>query len=312
LNRGYRYVDRIDRRSAGETVLDYYASRYRHSTPEEWRARIETGSILLDGAKTAHDVRLVAGQELAYERAPWIEPEAPSRFRVLYEDEHLLAVDKPSGLPVLPGGHHLESTLLAHVRARFPAERALSPLHRLGRATSGIVLFARTESASRAMTRSFATRRVTKVYRALVAGLGMASEKVVDVPIGRIPYAPTGELYAAKPDGAPSRSIFRTIAEDPSTARSLVEVQIVTGRPHQIRIHAAAIGHPLAGDPLYVAGGGPRALDSGGRGALPGDGGYLLHARRIAFVHPVGGESVEILSRPPSALLAPGEHGGLA
>jgi len=307
LNHGYTYVDRIDSDGAGETVLAFYTRRYRHSTESEWRERIRAGAIRLDGEPVAATTVLRAGQVLSYARAPWVEPEAPRAFGVLHEDEHLIAVDKPSGLPVLAGGHHLENTLVALVRERFTGEVPPSPLHRLGRATSGIVLFARTRFALRRLTEDFAERRITKIYRALVQGVGLADETTIDVPIGRIDYAPTGKLYAAARDGAASRSICRLLHADSDRLRSLVEVRIVTGRPHQIRIHMAAIGHPLVGDPLYVSGGGPVALVAGRRPPLPGDCGYLLHAMRLSFHHPETREPLDLRSPPASPLLRAGE-----
>lgn len=307
MNRGFCYKDEIGLDGAGESVIAFYTTRYTHSSEREWRERIEQGAVRLDGAMVAPGTLLRAGQTLSYERAPWNEPDAPSTFEVLHEDGDLLAVDKPSGLPVLPGGHYLDHTLLALVRARFTGEVPPSPLHRLGRATSGIVLFARTEEALRRLTAEFVERRIAKIYRALVAGVGLPSEQVVDAPIGRVPYPPTGKLHAATRDGAPSKSFFRLLAEDREHSQSLVEVRIVTGRPHQIRIHAAVIGHPLVGDPLYIAGGGPGPVVPGRRPPLPGDCGYHLHAMRLAFRHPRTGEDLEVFSPPPPPLRTPDE-----
>lgn len=302
LNRGFTYTDQIDAAGAGETVIAFYSRRYTHSTEAQWRGRIRDGAVLLDGKPVAATTVLRPGHVLTYQRAAWAEPDAPQSFDVLYEDEHIIAVDKPSGLPVLPGGHHLEHTLLARVRERFGGEVPPSPLHRLGRGTSGIVLFARTRRALRCLTEAFTERRVTKIYRALVQGVGLADETTIDVPIGRIDYPPTGKLHAACSDGAPSRSICRVIDADPAQRRSLVEVRIVTGRPHQIRIHMAAIGHPLVGDPLYVSGGIPAPLELGERAPLPGDCGYHLHAMRLSFRHPETGDVVELFSPPPPLL----------
>jgi 23S rRNA pseudouridine1911/1915/1917 synthase len=312
LNRGFTYTNEIDAGAAGETVVDFYTRRYPHSTAAQWRERIERGTVRLDGHEVSPTTLLRAGQTLSYERAPWDEPETPTSFGVLYEDAHVIAVDKPSGLPVLPGGHHLEHTLLALVRARFAVDNSSevppSPLHRLGRATSGIVLFARTPLALRRLTEAFSERRITKIYRALVQGVGLTDEQTIDVPIGRIDYAPTGKLYAAASGGAPSTSICRLLDEDAGQHRSLVEVRIITGRPHQIRIHMAAIGHPLVGDPLYIAGGLPTPLIPGNRPPLPGDCGYHLHAMRLTFHHPITNDPLNLFSPPPSPLRAPGER----
>jgi 23S rRNA pseudouridine1911/1915/1917 synthase len=307
VNQGYCYSNQVDGDAAGESVVAFYTRRYRHSTEAQWLDRIARGAVRLDGQRVASDVRLRAGQILTYERAPWAEPDTPTTFAVLYADAQIIAVDKPAGLPVLPGGGRLERTLLALVRARFDGDVPPSPVHRIGCGTSGIVLFARTKEALRALTAAFAARRVTRLYRALAEGVGLPAQQQVDVPVGRVGYPPTGYLYAASAGGAPSRSVFRLLCEDRAQSRSLLEVRIVTGRAQQIRIHAAAIGHPLVGDPLYVAGGVPAPLVAGVRAPLPGDCGYHLHATRLTFRHPASRQPVEIVCHPPPRLRMPDE-----
>lgn len=308
MNKGFRYSNHVDRDAAGDSVLAFYTRRYCHSTEAEWRDRIARGAVRVDGRQVASDAVLRAGQTVTYDRAPWAEPDTPTAFGVLYADDQIIVVDKPAGLPVLPGGQRLERTLLALVRARFCGDVPPSPVHRLGRGTSGIVLFARTKDALRRLTAAFADRRVTKRYRALVRGVGLPLEQEVDVPVGRVSYPPTGYLYAATADGAPARSACRLLREDRDRCQSLIEVRIVTGRTQQIRIHTAAIGHPLVGDPLYVSGGGPAPLVAGTRAPLPGDCGYHLHATRLAFVHPALHQPVEIVSPPPPLLRCPAEQ----
>ena len=302
MNSGYTYTDTVDSDGAGETVLAFYTTRYTHSTEAVWRERIESGAVLLDGKRISVDIVLLNGQELTYHREAWQEPVAPRTFEVLYEDAQIIAVNKPSGLPVLPGGHHLENTLLAAVRERFGGEVPPSPLHRLGRGTSGIVLFARDVDALRQLTDAFRNRTITKVYRALVEEIGIEQTFVVRQPIGKIPYPPTGELYAASPKGKPAVSECMVLQEDRSLAQTLLDVRIITGRPHQIRIHVAAAGHPLVGDPLYIIGGGPAPIVAGQRPPLPGDVGYHLHARLLEFTHPRTGESIRVEATPPKSL----------
>ena len=307
-NQGYTYTNRIDADGEGETLLGFYLRRYTHSTEAEWRGRIEQGLVKLNGASARHDTALRRGDTLTYLREPWPEPETPLSFETLYEDAHLLAVHKPSGLPVLPGGHHLTNTLLALVRNRYDGEVEPSPLHRLGRGTSGIVLFARSREALRIMTETFVERRITKVYRALVQGVNLPDTFVIDTPIGPVDYPPIGRLHAATPDGRASRSEGRCLHVDPETGNTLVEITIITGRPHQIRIHTAAFGHPLVGDPLYVSGGGPISPIEGERAPLPGDTGYNLHAHKVAFRHPTEDRDLTILAPPPACLLTPEER----
>lgn len=298
-NDGWIYRDRVQRRDDGRPVLDFYALRYPHSSRQTWLSRLSAGQIRLDGRPVAAKDRLAAGQNLSYHRPPWTEPAAPCGFAVLYEDADLVAVAKPSGLPVLPGGQFLQRTLLALVRRRYGATAA--PLHRLGRATSGIVLFARTPTARRALSAAFRQGRLRKTYRALAAGIVCPDRFSVDVPIGPVPYAPLGRLHAAAADGKPSRTHCRVLRRDVAKGQSLLEVEIPTGRPHQIRIHLAAAGHPLVGDPLYIAGGHPRPPTTAAA-ALPGDGGYALHAARLTLAHPVSGRDLLIGCHPPPLL----------
>lgn len=217
----------------------------------------------------------------------------PLAFAVLFLDEHLLAVAKPRGLPTMAGGGFLTHTLLHVVRRRFPEATAV---HRLGRGTSGIVLCARTAVARRAVAKAWRSEAVVKRYRALVTGLPSRETFDVDAPIGLVDHPRLGRVYAAVAAG--KRSLTRVRVLSARDGQALVEATIPTGRPHQIRIHLAAAGHPLVGDPLYAAGGVP------GPGALPGDGGYRLHAYRLRLDHPVTGTRIEIECAPPPELRA--------
>ena len=152
------------------------------------------------------------------------------------------------------------------------------------------------------MAKAWRERRVTKTYRALVTGSPERDGYTVEAAIGRVPHPWLGTVFAALPDGLPSRSDVRVLER--RGAASPVEVRIDTGRPQQVRIHMAASGHPLVGDPLYAAGGG---LVGEGT-ALPGATGYLLHAMRLALVHPETGEPFEVESRPPRALRGSAEE----
>ena len=295
MNQGCDYSEIIGPSAEGLGLLSYLAARWRHSTREQWRSRIEEGRVLVEGRRAGPEDILREGQSVTWSRPPWAEPEVPLGYGLLHEDESLLAVAKPSGLPMMPGGGFLEHTLLALVRRTHP--RA-SPAHRLGRGTSGVALFAKTPRAARALARSWRERGVLKVYRALIGGIPAEDSFIVETPIGPVSHPGLGTVHAASPRGKVSRSDVSVLERRAGV--SLVEVRIETGRPHQIRIHLAACGHPLAGDPLYGPGGVPKA------GALPGDLGYLLHAMRLALPHPDTGKTFELECPPPAELLTRG------
>jgi 23S rRNA pseudouridine1911/1915/1917 synthase len=293
LNEGCEYRERLGPDADARTLLAYLSRRYRHSSPAEWAARIASGHVLIDDLPAYSESLLRRGCELVWQRPPWIEPEAPTSFSVLYEDEDLLAVAKPAGLPTLPGANFLKATLLHLVRTYAPDA---APLHRLGRWTSGLVLCARNHNARTELMRQWSAKEVGKRYRALASGLPDLDEMTISTPIGPVPHALLGSLHAAFPKGKSSLSQVTVLERRADSF--LCDVRIATGRPHQIRIHLAAAGHPLVGDPLYVAGGLP-APDTH---ALPGDPGYLLHSAELSFRHPGTGREVVIECEPPSLL----------
>ncbi len=272
--------------------MAYLAGKYRHSSRAEWQERLEAGEVLVDGKPTHAHAVLKGGQWLVWRRPPWDEPDVPLAFSILYEDEEILAVAKPRGLPTLPGGGFLEHTLLALVRKNHPEA---VPVHRLGRGTSGLVLFARTATARSALCAALRRHELTKTYRALAEGLPECSDFVVEARIGPVFHPKLQTVNAACPGG--KRAISRVRVLEHRAGASLLEVRIETGRPHQIRIHLAFAGYPLLGDPLYAAGGGIRDFER-----LPGDTGYLLHAQRLGFRHPATGSNFEVECPPPPEL----------
>lgn len=292
-NDGFAYGEEIGARGAGRPLVAHLASRYPHSSPAEWARRVGDGEVEIDGVRAAVTAVLQSGQRVVWHRPPWREELVPLDFAVLHADADLLAVAKPRGLPTMPAGGFLLHTLFTVVRRRYADA---TPAHRLGRGTSGIVLFALSPLARRRLPAAWNAGAVVRRYRALAGGCLETASLAIDTPIGMVPHARLGRVHAACDGGRQARSTVRTLrAGDDAT---LVEVAIATGRPHQIRIHLAAVGHPLVGDPLYGPGGVPRA---DGGAALPGDGGYWLHADRIELPHPRtdGRTVVECLPPPP-------------
>jgi 23S rRNA pseudouridine1911/1915/1917 synthase len=299
LNHGFEYRKHLKADAAGLRIIDYVTRRYSAFTQEEWMSRIESGRVLVNGIPSNQDAILQPGQILSWMRPPWEEPEVPRSFAILYRDDHLLGVAKPKGLPTIPGGgSFLDNTLLSLVRAHFPGA---NPLHRLGRGTSGVVLFALTPEAASKVSKTWQCGQVLKIYHALASGRPANDEFEVNTPIGPVPHRFLNSIHAASPNGKPAHSHVSVLERREDC--SLLQIRITTGRPHQIRIHLAAAGHPLVGDPLYMAGGAP-AEDAC---ALPSDLGYHLHSALLGFPHPIGAEWIEIACAPPPPLRLDGE-----
>lgn len=297
MNQGWHYKNHIQKSDSGQTVLAFY-QRFQHSTVTEWRDRILRSQILLDGATTTPDTILTAGQTLVYQRLPWIEPTVPLEFPILYQDDDVWVIDKPSGLPVLPGGKFLENTVLGQLRLQYAQEK-LVPVHRLGRGTSGLLLLARSYRARRTLSQQLRDRTLSKIYRTLVGASTLPDHFIITQPIGKLPYPQLGSIYGASASGKFAESHCHVLTRSPTS--TLVEVDIKTGRPHQIRIHLAYAGYPLTGDPLYDVGGQPLPL-KGNDAPIPSDCGYCLHACSLKFMHP-NDQAIEIHAPIPKALL---------
>jgi len=307
FNNGHAYRDRVGPADlAAGSVSVFYAGRYGHSSEEVWLQRLGAGEIFRNGQQLWADGPLAAGDRLVWHRPPWQEAAVPVLPSPLFDNGDLVVFNKPSGLPVMPAGGFLEHTLLRQIErqgessAREGCGGIPSPVHRLGRFTSGLLLCARS-ATSRAWLSALLREATTvapsqgpcrKAYRALLHSPGPASplqalalggSLEITTPIGRRPHARLGSLWSAapgEPAALPASSRLTLLERQP--AGLLVEVVIASGRPHQIRIHTAAIGAPLQGDPLYAPGGRART------DALPGEGGYCLHAHRLALPMPDG------------------------
>jgi 23S rRNA pseudouridine1911/1915/1917 synthase len=306
INHGWIYRDKVER--PWPSAAAFYASRYPHSSLEIWRERLARGEIQRNGNPLRADGALEVGDRLEWHRPPWREEAVPAHWQVVHDDGDLLVIDKPSGLPVLPAGGWLEHTLLRLLERRHRTDPGgvPRPVHRLGRFTSGLLVCARRPESrgwlSARLQESTAalegaldgsttdSPRCRKVYQALLTpgGLpgGLAPEESLPIhmPIGRRPHPRLGRIWCAarevQPGDLEAHSTLRLLERGCEGDR--VELTIASGRPHQIRIHCAAIGAPLLGDPLYLPGGEARAE------ALPGDGGYWLRAQRLAMQRPDG------------------------
>lgn len=203
-------------------------------------------------------------------------------MKLLYADEHLLVVNKPAGLPVLPDGWEKDSSYL--VKRLEEEVGKVFIVHRLDKITSGVMVFARAAEVHRALNRQFEQHEAQKTYHALVEGSPKWEERVAKHPL----RANVGHKHRTMVDnkhGKPSETRFRVIRRYADAA--LLEAKPVTGRTHQIRVHAYALGHPLLGDLLY-----------GGQG-VPGMSRPMLHAQTLSFIHPMTNERVKFTAPHP-------------
>ena len=301
LNQGWTYQETVSLSAAGQTVLQYYTTRYRHSNQEQWREKIISGQITLNQKPVLAETILQSGQKLHYHRPPWEEPNVPLSYDIIYEDQDLLAIAKPAGLPVLPGGGFLEHTVLWQVKKDYPQNPPV-PVHRLGRGTSGLLLLAKSTLAKSSLSRQLRDSsrqncqkdKITKIYLAKVKQNVERDRFTITNPIGKIPHPLLGYIYGATSTGKYAQSECQVIQRNLDC--TIIQVKILTGRPHQIRIHLAAAGYPLMGDPLYGVGGIP--LIEQNAIAVPGDCGYYLHAYRLAFTHPQSNKLIDLVSPP--------------
>lgn len=340
-----------------------------------WKRRIIRGQVSVDTI-IIHDpdFPLFPNSRINYHRRPWMEPKIhvlmpsveytngdktedhPSHndnvLKVIYQDEHIMAVHKPSGLPTMPSQTYYEYTVLNALRSLETDDTSQflappQPVHRLGVGTSGVLLIATSIEARNHLSAAIREKRVKKVYRALVENPAntLPDEIRIDCPIGPVPFPIGGDTIhaACPPNGGgvgginsaikDALSLVRVVRRNLESNTAVVEVEIPTGRPHQIRIHMAYAGHPLVGDPLYLKGGIPdkttklfptrrkeeEDMDTDAeseddeiqeeqgvirRVTLPRDCGYSLHAYQITVEHPIQKDKKMTLTAiPPTNLL---------
>ncbi len=246
--------------------------------------------------RVADDVEVTVDHEPPEVHGPHGDPEVV--VPLVYEDEHVFVVDKPAGLVIHPGRGADSGTLVHGLLAIDPGLVGVGPdpdrpgiVHRLDRGTSGLMVVARTPAAHDVLRAAIAAHDVEREYAALVEGTVAEATGRIEAPLGRSPRRPT--LRAVVPDGKPAATDYEVEARyTEPVAVSLLACRLETGRTHQIRVHLAAIEHPVVGDEAY-----------GARSDLP-LGRPFLHARRLAFTHPVTGEACTFTSPLPEDLVA--------
>lgn len=303
---GVSPVDEIEQRSARITVDDHgqrldkwLVSLAGEFSRNHLQTLIEAGLVRIDGrVATSAARRVSAGQWIevglratAETRAFRPEPEVAARWGLVFQDEHLMVIDKPVGMVAHPAPGNWAGTLLNGLLAHHPAAAGLPRagiVHRLDKDTSGLMVVARTLTAMTALARAIAAREVNREYLALIHGVPRQATWSIDTPIGRDPISRV--KMAVLPGGKLARTDVQTLGSADGVAA--VHCRLHTGRTHQIRVHLASRGHPLVGDLLY-----------GGRTSL-GLSRQALHAARLSFLHPVGGQPLRFEAALPPDLEA--------
>lgn len=318
---------------AGMTVRAFLGQELALTPHQISRLKFQEEGIRVDGRKVYVNHVLLKGEILTVGLTEQVsrrdteggrtarvwEPPAPSLcatpLRVLYEDEDIIVVDKPAGLVVHPSPGHYSDTLSNQVAEHLGAVGTALDIRvtgRLDKETSGIVTFAQNTEAAAMIQRQRAEGSLTKIYLALAEGHVEQTEGVVDVPLRRLR---PGESFAsqdsaridkrmtAAPDGKPARTFYRVLEyceDEEGVQRTLLACRIEHGRTHQIRVHMAYIGHPLAGDPLYGAA--PRGSEQEKAPRVPSalsDPRMCLHAWRLSMRQPFTGERIEVEAKAP-------------
>jgi 23S rRNA pseudouridine1911/1915/1917 synthase len=271
------------------------------------RTRIQSiirDQIFFSDGRTVRPAAAVrAGETILLRRPAPIEPEVPRHFEILYEDESVLVIDKPAGLPMHTTAKFWRNTLTAVLRERYPDE-AMEVAHRIDRETSGVLVIARGREVASFLTQAFARRAVEKTYLALVKGHPPDAGRI-DQPI-KLLDTKSHVMMGPAPDGLPAVTGFRVVRRFADHA--LVEAHPETGRQHQIRVHLQSLGHPIVGDKLYGASEAlfMRACDEGVTPelleAFDGLARHALHAHRLTFPHPKSRQPVTVESPLPADL----------
>jgi 23S rRNA pseudouridine1911/1915/1917 synthase len=271
--------------------------QFSRARVQEW---IKAGRVLVNGARQRPAYTVRAGDVVE------AEPAAPAPLRavaeeiplsVLYEDNDVVAIDKPAGMVVHVGAGVLQGTLVNALLHRYGALSSVGGaarpgiVHRLDRYTSGVLLVAKNDAAHRALAAQFSGRTVEKVYVALVHGAVKAETGRIDRPIARDPVRRT-RMTARLEQGRAAWTEYRVMRR--LRKFTLLEARIGTGRTHQIRVRLSSIGHPVVGDTLYGA---PAKIPG-----LPDLGRYFLHARRIRFRQPTTGQEITVEAELPEEL----------
>lgn len=296
-----RYTEVVPPALAGER-LDRFVAMVVGCSRAEAADLVSGGAAQVAGAvRTTRSLKLTEGDEVVVD-APdvaaeqGLRPDPEVAVDLVYADDDVIVVDKSPDLVVHPGAGHGSGTLVQGLLARFPELAGVGEpdrpgiVHRLDRGTSGLLVVARTQQAYEGLVAALSAREVTREYVALVWGHPESPRGLIDAPIGRSAREPTRMAVSNRGREARTRYEVEATYDEPAPV-ALLTCRLETGRTHQIRVHLAAIGHPVVGDARY----------DGAREAIPLERPFL-HAARLAFAHPVTGEPLDLTSPLPPDL----------
>ncbi|RZM14053.1 pseudouridine synthase protein [Lactobacillus delbrueckii] len=288
MNREYE----LTAEESGQRLDKYLAGEMTDLSRSRIKELVQAGEVLVNGKKSKVSYKVQKGDLIQVTVLP-LEPlklEAENiPLDIVYEDEDIIVVNKPQGMVVHPAvghpSHTLVNALLYHTRDLADSPEGFRPgiVHRIDKDTSGLLMVAKNAAARESLEKQLAAKSNKRQYLAIVHGNFAEEEGTIDAPIGRNPK--DRKQMAVVEKGKSAVTHFKVLEQ--YQGYSLVECQLETGRTHQIRVHMAYIGHPLAGDPLY----GPRKT-------LPGHG-QFLHAKTLGFEQPSTGEWLEFSVQPP-------------
>lgn len=288
MNREYE----LTAQASGQRLDKYLAEEMTDLSRSRIKELVQAGEVLVNGKKSKVSYKVQKGDLIQVTVLP-LEPLALEAenipLDIVYEDEDVIVVNKPQGMVVHPAAGHpshtLVNALLYHTRDLADSPEGFRPgiVHRIDKDTSGLLMVAKNAAARESLEKQLAAKSNKRQYLAIVHGNFAEEEGTIDAPIGRNPK--DRKQMAVVEKGKSAVTHFRVLEQ--YQGYSLVECQLETGRTHQIRVHMAYIGHPLAGDPLY----GPRKT-------LPGHG-QFLHAKTLGFEQPSTGEWLEFSVQPP-------------
>ncbi|MBS0338311.1 MAG: RluA family pseudouridine synthase [Proteobacteria bacterium] len=288
----------VGEESVGQRI-DNFLIRTLKGVPKSHVYRIlRSGEVRVNSGRVRQDYRLADGDRVRVPpirvAAPDARPQAKSlALPVVYEDDALIVIDKPSGVAV-HGGSGISFGVIESLRAERPRAKFLELAHRLDRDTSGLLIVGKKRSALVELHRMLREGEIRKDYQAIVKGRWKGGARKVDVPLHKYVTAEGERRVSARDDGQQAVSLFTPAAAGDSA--TLLDIRLMTGRTHQIRVHAAHIGHPILGDDKYGDFDLNRVLAKQGVKRL------FLHARRLSLTHPLTGQPLEFEAPLPAEM----------